>query len=63
MAKALVCRIKVRTTVLRVVQLEWVWLLLLEHIQGCLIPMDSSYGSLISFGHAGLMLGWYLCLA
>ena len=29
-AKVLVCRIEVHTTVLHVVQLEWVWLLLLE---------------------------------
>ena len=62
MERVLVCRIRVHTTVLHAVLLEWAWLPLLEHILECQIPMDSSCGLLVFFGHAYLQLRWCLGL-
>ena len=51
MVTVLVNRIEVRTTVLHIAQLEWVWLLLLERIQEYQIPTDFSCGSQVFSEH------------
>ena len=57
MVTVLVDRIEVRTTVLRVAQLEWVWLLLLERIQEYQIPTDFSCGLQVFSGRVCSLLG------